>query len=33
MSASNELQASRDVLAATSAYKRISRLFDEGSFQ
>lgn len=33
MSASNELQASRDALLKTSAYKRISRLFDEGSFQ
>ena len=31
MSASNELQASRDALLKTSAYKRISRLFDEGS--
>ena len=33
MSAGNEmLQASRDALKATSAYKRIARLFDEGTF-
>ena len=33
MSAGNEmLQASRDALKDTSAYKRIARLFDEGTF-
>ena len=33
MSAGNDmLQASRDALKDTSAYKRIARLFDDGSF-